>query len=801
MMKNARETKVKKRSPVKTVVILVILALVLTGLVFAGREAYKYYQDANVLVSHAEGLKAELKALVTHVEKGNYEAANLSVQKVDALSAEMRQIITDERWQLVQDKAPKYGDDLKTAQQFLDVVDEASNTLIKPAIKYLREKGLPSKDSFKKINPELGNTLNEYADLIDELCPSVEKVLNDFNALPQFEMEKLESKVSKYRVLARDNTPEIMTYLKFAKKTSDECLRPAAKFLIENGDKLKLDFSIDNVGPGMASQILIFADGIDQFVPIAENTLKEVNTLPEFKIEKIEKKISKYRKLAKDNEADILSLTKFAKEISTGVIRPAAEVMKRSPMSELKTKDGDINTKLIRDYLALVDTVKPYLNRTNELFKTNKLLKDHPKQTAKITSKIDSALEMMEKYNQYVPLINVVLGDGSDKTYLLIAQNSAEMRSCGGLPASMGVVTIKDGILHIGDFKPVLEIVPWKNKGVNKIPRLENKIFQEAWYGEKLTACTVNPHFPRVAELLATGYKKQNKKNLDGIISLTPEIVGRLIPVTGQIKLSNGVKLDEKYAVKYLQRDIYFQYYTQKTIKDNKLRKKMDNKANALFAEAAKKTLGGVMSELNVKTILKLLEIIEKAGDDRIFMMWMADKDAQQQVKDLGFSGSLNYDEKAPELGVFFSVRLANKMGMYVDINVKYGKEKVNKDGSVTYPVTVKIKDNIDKTSIKQGSGNPYLTSKYGPDMRSLVIFTAPKGGKITNFKCNAKALFNKTTYQDLQVYYNPECFWIKAGKTVTWSFNVTTAPGVNVKPKIVKTPLLSAYRKAKAPK
>ena len=101
----------------------------------------------------------------------------------------------------------------------------------------------------------------------------------------------------------------------------------------------------------------------------------------------------------------------------------------------------------------------------------------------------------------------------------------------------------------------------------------------------------------------------------------------------------------------------------------------------------------------------------------------------------------------------------------------------------------------------KQGSGNPYLTSKYGPDMRSLVIFTAPKGGKITNFKCNAKALFNKTTYQDLQVYYNPECFWIKAGKTVTWTFNVTTAPGVNVKPKIVKTPLLSAYRKAKAPK
>jgi hypothetical protein len=42
MMKNAHETKVKKRSPVKITIILVIVALLLTGLVFAGREAYRY---------------------------------------------------------------------------------------------------------------------------------------------------------------------------------------------------------------------------------------------------------------------------------------------------------------------------------------------------------------------------------------------------------------------------------------------------------------------------------------------------------------------------------------------------------------------------------------------------------------------------------------------------------------------------------------------------------------------------------------------------------------------------------------
>lgn len=802
MMKNATKTKDTNRKPVKLAILLVVLALVVGGLAFGGYQAFVYYSEATTLARQAEDLKKELKALVTHVEKGNYEAANLSVEKIDSLSASMRTTISDPRWQLVQEKAPKYGEDLKTASAFLDVVDEASNTVLKPGVKFLREKGLPNKSTFSKIGPELGNTLNDYANLIDELCPAVEKVLADFNNLPTFQVEKLESKVSKYRVLAKDNGDDIVTYLRFAKKTSDTFIRPTAEFLTKNGSALKFELSMDKVGPDMANQILVLADGIDQLTPVAEKTLKEINTLPAFKVEKIENKISKYRKLAKDNEEDIVSLMKFAREISAGVIRPAATVMNRSPLSKLKTEQGDVDTKIIRDYLSLVETVRPYLTRINEMFKTNKLLKDHPKQTAKITSKLDSAMELMEKYDAYVPYIDVVLGDGSDKTYLIVAQNSAEMRASGGLPASMGIVTIKDGILHIGDFQPVLNVVPFLNKGIkeNTVSKVEDKLFVKEWYGKKLTGATVNPHFPTAAKRIANGYKKKNKKNLDGIISMTPEIVGKLIKVTGPITLSNGVKLDEKYSVKYLQRDIYFQYYTKKTIKDANLRRKADDKANGLFAEAAKKVISGVMSDLNVKSILKLLDVIKDASEKRIFLMWMANAESQETVKKLGCSGSLNYDQNDPQLGIFFNIRDANRLGYYVDIKVTYGKETVNKDGSVTYPVTVKLKNNIDRTSETKGKGNAYLTSRHDGTMRAIIYFFAPAGGKITKFKNNSK-LDNKTaTYEGLNVHYNAQ-FDLKPRTTVTYTFKVTTAPGVNTKPRLVTTPLLTAYRNAKEPK
>ena len=806
-MKNTSTTKESTRKPVKLVVLLVVLALVVTGLAFAGYQAYIYYDEATVLARSAEELKTEIKALVTHVEKGNYEAANLSVQKIDSLSASMRATINEERWKLVEEKAPKYGEDLKTAAAFLDVVDEASDTLIKPSVQFLREKGLPTKTTFSKVGPELGKTLNDYSDLIDKLCPAAEKVLEDFKALPTFQIEKLESKVSKYRALAKDNSEEIVAYLRFAKKTSDTFVRPTAKYLIDNGSALKLDFEMDKVGPELASQMTTIADGIDQLCPIAEKTLKEINTLPAFKIEKIENKLSKYRKLAKDNEADIISLMKFANELSSGLIRPAAAVMTRSPISKLKTESGDIDTKVIRDYLSLVETARPFLNRINDVFKTNKLLVDHSKQTVKITAKLNKAMELLQEYDTYVPYIDVILGDGSDKLYLLVAQNSAEIRSAGGLPASIGTITIKDGILKIGSFKPCLSVIPPLNKGVNaksKFSKAEFALFCEDWYGKKLTAATVNPHFPKAAQLLANGYKKMNKKTADGVISVTPHIFGRLIRITGPITLSNGVKLDEKYSVKYLQRDIYFQYYLKyfkgDAKKDKMTSNKADVKTNELFAEAAKKCISGVMSKLDIKSILKLLDIIKESSNDRVFCMWMADSKSQEIVKSLGCSGSLNYEPDEPELGVFFSIRDANRLGNYVDIKVTYGKEIANKDGSVTYPVTVKLKNNIDSKTVKQGGKNGYLTSHHGGNMQSLIYFFAPAGGKITNFKNNSKVKSKSTTYQNLKVYWCPE-FTLKPKKSVTYTFKITTAPGVNVKPKLVTTPLLTEYRNAKAPK
>ena len=803
--KNTGKTKKKNKKRVALIVVLVIFALLAGAGIFAYVKGNEYYGAYKMMSASAEELKSGLNEVADNVKKGDYKAAEASIAKVDNVSSDLRRQLADPKWEIVPKVYPEAGEDMQTAAKLLDVVDEASATLLKPAVKYLNEKGLPKKSTFTKemlLSDKFPALLVEYADLIDELCPAVEKVLADFNSLPKFNIEKLESKVSKYRVLAKDNEPEIKAYLVFFKDTAKDFLRPVAQELKGKDLSLGEGKLTDKIGPELASKLVLYADLIEKLVPLADNTLAKFNELPVFKIKDIEDKIGKYRELAKNE--DIKKLFILATEVSAELLRPSAKVMDEVPFSKLKVGSG-IDTRVIRAYLDLVEKLKPSILKINTEIREIELIKKYPKISEKLFSKLDSAMPLLDEFETYKPLIDVVLGDGKNKLYVVVAMNSAEMRACGGFPGSIGVVTIKNGMLKIGKFSGFRKVIQWggEDKKYISATKVEYKMFlgEKGWFNRKLTCAIDNPHFPRAAKIIADGYQKTNKVKPDGVIAMTPHILGRLIGITHPIKISNGKLLDEMYAIKYIQHDIYVQYYAKYPDKKKQKRAKVNTKVDGLFAEVAETTLKNVMSNLDIKGVKAILDVIKKSGEDRVFYMWMANSKAQKTVKSLGLSGSLNYDSKKPEIGVFYTIYGANKLGYYTDLNVTYGEGKKNANGTITYPVTVRLRNSIDKTSQKLGKGNSYITSlSFGATMQSNICFFAPAGGTISNFKSSRKDVKGKTAkYQGLKAYYC-KLFPLKPRSTVTFTFTVTTARGVTDMPKVVHTAMLTEYRNAKEP-
>ena len=215
---------------------------------------------------------------------------------------------------------------------------------------------------------------------------------------------------------------------------------------------------------------------------------------------------------------------------------------------------------------------------------------------------------------------------------------------------------------------------------------------------------------------------------------------------------------------------------------------------DALCAETAETVYKKLFENISKESISELLAIITESGKERVFMMWMKDPDSEAVLMELGLSGALNYDPKSPQMAVFYSVNDSNKLGPYFDYIVTIGDGVENDDGTVSYPVTVVISNNIDEGTIKHSHGSAYiLAADYGASMNSLIYFFAPAGGRVSNFTNDGGLNVTIEQYNGLRLGFCKD-FLLDPGEVITFNYTVTTAKGVTVKPEIMTQPILYEY-------
>lgn len=572
--------------------------------------------------------------------------------------------------------------------------------------------------------------------------------------------------------------------LNIADEATETVLKPTSTYLHKLGmpDVSKLD--MDNMGPEMADRLYGYSDMIDEICPAAEKVMSDLNNLPKFNLDILESKVSQYRSLPQQTEGVFPVL----EDTSSKILRPAADVMSKTPFSSVKADKG-LNVKVLKEYIDLMDKIKPDIVDISGKLLDISLIKEDPKRTEKLSSKVSSLLDLMAEFDEYKPLIDIIV-DGNDKTFIVVAQNCAEMRALGGFPGSIGTATVKDGIFSFGKFIHLTACIPYNQARSIKISSIENKLFLPNWYGNNPRRATCNPDFPRAAEILCAAYEEKNNKKIDGVITLTPHIIQRMMAITGPIKLSNGKTLSEKNTISYLQRQIYIDYFKNTLGYPQRIRN-ADNKTNALFAETADSVFKKLMEHTDKASLLKLMSIMKDSAKDRVFMMWMKDPESEAVLSSMGLSGELNKDPENPVIGVFYSVNHPNRLGAYVDYKVSVGDGVSNDDGTISYPVTVVLSNNLDKQTLKIGRGNAYITTSNTEGyMGSLIYFYAPAGGTVGGFKNNAKVKVSIEKYKDLQLGFGSN-FKLYPGKPITFTYKVTTAPGVTKKPEVMTQPLI----------
>lgn len=483
-----------------------------------------------------------------------------------------------------------------------------------------------------------------------------------------------------------------------------------------------------------------------------------------------------------ENAKELLNLLDMVRE---KLLAPAIGEMEKHPVSELKTESG-INTRWLCGYLDFAGTLMPDIETIIEKANTVDLsLIDSDGDMEKYLEKANGLLEMYKKDSTVLNRLQAMLGQDGDRIYLLAAQNSAEIRASGGFPGAMGVIRIHDGVLVVEDFHKVYDVLSSYTPMQAEVTSVENNLFHGGLSAPR--DADYCPDFERVACIWALGYEAEQKEHIDGVISATPALVQRLLAAMDkEVKLFDGTTLNGSNAVKVLQHDLYFDYFS-----NNNYIATRSVVSDQLFADAAKKTMQAIMEDMGMESLTGLLSVAKDSFEDRTLMLWMENAEEQEILRKMNWNGGLNTDPENPQAGIYYNCTVASKMGYFLVRNVEIGEGVANSDGSYTYPMTVTFSNDITAEEIQAASS--YITGGVGGSISGSAYFFAPAGGSVSDFTVSSGANVELHTYHDLQLgYLRP--FQIRNDKPVVVQYNLTTAPGVDAPLTLSMTPTVQEY-------
>ena len=413
-------------------------------------------------------------------------------------------------------------------------------------------------------------------------------------------------------------------------------------------------------------------------------------------------------------------------DVSESALLPLADALQNVTPGKLLS-DGTVNVSALQAVADTFSEAAPAVQAANQ--KVQAIGPTSMSEVSDLVRKAKGGFEALsgavETAKGVAPVLPQMLGaDGQTRYYLVVAENNVEIRANGGYGGSQGVISVTDGKLEIGDFKPKMSI------GIeNALPVTEEEevLFNQATHemGSDSGDTLFTPDFPRAASLLQRMWEREYDQHVDGVVALDPVFLQYLLGVVGGVELPDGSTIDGTNAARVLMHDVYWNYDPAQQ--------------DAIFAAAAGAAFDEVLGGLGGADLTSLVAAVQKGCSEGRFIAWMENSDEEAMVKELGIAAALpdaSDTSAAPVAGVFVNNIRCSKLDWFLDKNVEVGAGKKNADGSWSYPVTVTLESTMSED--EEASLPTYVAGigKDAPDWmdeRLTVLLYAPAGGSISD--------------------------------------------------------------------
>ena len=427
----------------------------------------------------------------------------------------------------------------------------------------------------------------------------------------------------------------------------------------------------------------------------------------------------------------ILDYTKFITNINTGDLEKIArngEDLSNRIFALIKDLEQKTN---LQDKFFIINKEFQYIK--NDINSINNIIdsinirfipKKYKEEIIKLKDSIYILNKNIEKINEISNVLSNILGEEDKKRYLIIFQNSNEIRATGGFIGSYALVDFYKGELikyevpegGIYDLKAGFyeNIRPPKPFNI-MIPKWE--IQDSNWFFD----------FQKSAETIDYFFEKSSRTSIDGIIAINSNILKNLFSLIGDIELEEyNITLDSEDPTTKI----------QKIVSENKNTNNPKEIINKLFEKVSKNIFS-----IEENKIFELLNFANDSINKKHIMIYSKNPIIQEKIIRLGFSGNIsNISNKNNIIEDYLAI---------IDTNIGGGKTSEFIDREVEHNIKIYTNGEIisELKITRQFLENEELENQEVKINREFIRIYTPYGSELIENKGFTKINTEKKQY------------------------------------------------------
>ena len=444
----------------------------------------------------------------------------------------------------------------------------------------------------------------------------------------------------------------------------------------------------------------------------------------------------------------------------------------------LRPKDGRIDLAAIlaltTDVRRAADSIRGQEERLAAV-DTSAVLFPFDQVVRELTGQVERAAGAALATDTAFTLLPQMLGGQEPRTYLLMIQNTAEIRSTGGIPGSIAILHADKGHVRMGTQGSARDVGGFPRP----VPGMSESAAQV--YGPTLQTdfrdITFNPDFPEVAATAARMIERSQGIEVDGVVSIDPVVLALMLRGTGPVDVTvNGrtAQLNHANAVTVLLNTAY-QVLPSQELQDE------------FFEESARALFDTVLAGKGNERVT--ITGMATGASQRRVLVWSRHEAEQARLAGTAVAGALPESKDQPHVGLYLNDATAGKPEFYLDYQPALSARRCLSGGRQELQASVALVSNMPKDHHRLSywiTG----TGQYAPKGTIAVNLRiySPKGGTVTEVRRGNETIsVTADRHEDHQVAVVP--LQLEPGERVVVRATMTTAQGQSGRPVLDLTP------------